>query len=1479
MTVDEGVPDPGRSTGRRRAVRVVGWIGKVLGLLLLLVVLLIAGASAYLRTESGLAQLARLIETLASSERSTLTIGSLDGAFPEHLRIENVSLSDERGALVTIDFAELRWRPWRLIFRHLDVATFEVGTMDVHRLPAAEPAPAQEAGPTGLPSLPVDVTLDSFRMGELRLAEAILGQPSRLTASASLSATRRGEFAARADVHTLDGVPTRLSLTAGYDASTERLTVDVEADEPGGGLVAGLLGLPGSPPLRLEAKGDGPLQDWRGHLAATAGRLAAIGADVALSGENPRRVSVDGNADLQGLLPPDLAPPTAGGLAVTAAADVFSERIALDSFNLSTAAGSLRGDGAFRSAEKRIDGKMTLTLGPASVWEPLLPDIGYQTAAADILLSGTLPVPDIQLDVLVEDPTAGTLHAGKAALRAKVTAGKAADEQMPPLDGQAELVVNDIVQPAKGLQPLFEKPARLSLDGRYEPAAKHAIVRQLRLDAGPMQVAGNADVQLAGKPIGTAVLRMDEFDVAALSALAGTSLSGRARLDADLDARASGALRARISAGIDRFASAMPELAALVGPDPTLKATISGDPAAALDLDVAARTAQFTVAANGRMSSNMSIVDSANLDIDAADLSGLQPILGAPIGGALSVNAAAKGPVEKLGGSLRAVASNVVYRDQRIDRLRLTVDARDAPANAQGSLALDAATSLGSVTARGAFGMEGADGLRIDRFVLTWAEALTATTGRLLVPFDGRPIVGNVGMRSDDLAPVGRALGQQLGGRFNLDVSLDGARGRQHVAANLRGNDIRYGPTAAPSAGIGVLRADIDLVDVAAERRLRANLDAETIVAGGGQLTTATVQATGARDAYRVNALAQGDIQGLTQLTADADISPGEMTIVTLRRLQATLKDEPLRLLRPARIAIGATRTQVEGFAVAYGNTQATLAVTKTPQQVDGRLNLRDFDLALIEKFQPGARMAGVVNADVGLAGTPAAPVLTAEARASSISLAGVRPRVRSRTPKLSATLSARVGDGRAEAALSGQGLGETPLRASLAAPVRFAVEPFAFAVAQTGPIQGAVKWNGDIDPLFQMLPIDAFLLSGYANVDLAIGGTVQKPAVDGEIGLTRGSLDVFATGTVLRPLDLTVTARQDEWRLTRLEAGDGGNGRLDGSGTVALADPPRVDGRLEVRDFAALRRDDIVSQLDGGLSASGTIGERLLVSGRIENEQTEIRLVNRLPPSVITVDVVFEDQLHATTKPAAGTRVEQSDTSWIVFDLTITLPGQVFVRGRGLDSEWAGSFTVTGTAADPKVQGSIQPVRGTFEFLGRRFVLDTGRIGIHGLQDITIDLTASYQRPDLRALILVSGTPSQPKITLRSEPELPQDEILARVLFNKSTGRLSIGEAAQLASAAAALASGEPGMLDRLRTVAGLDRLTLGSSEEEGGLGTVEAGKNISENVYVGVEQGAAAAATSTVVEVNITDNLKLRSTTSAEGTNRIGARWEWDY
>ena len=73
-------PSAEQPAGRRP--RVLGWIAQGLGVLLLVVVVLVAGIFTYLRTDAGLAHLARLIEGLASSEGSTLTIGSLEERSP-----------------------------------------------------------------------------------------------------------------------------------------------------------------------------------------------------------------------------------------------------------------------------------------------------------------------------------------------------------------------------------------------------------------------------------------------------------------------------------------------------------------------------------------------------------------------------------------------------------------------------------------------------------------------------------------------------------------------------------------------------------------------------------------------------------------------------------------------------------------------------------------------------------------------------------------------------------------------------------------------------------------------------------------------------------------------------------------------------------------------------------------------------------------------------------------------------------------------------------------------------------------------------------------------------------------------------------------------------------------------------------------------------------------------------------------------------
>ena len=112
--------------------------------------------------------------------------------------------------------------------------------------------------------------------------------------------------------------------------------------------------------------------------------------------------------------------------------------------------------------------------------------------------------------------------------------------------------------------------------------------------------------------------------------------------------------------------------------------------------------------------------------------------------------------------------------------------------------------------------------------------------------------------------------------------------------------------------------------------------------------------------------------------------------------------------------------------------------------------------------------------------------------------------------------------------------------------------------------------------------------------------------------------------------------------------------------------------------------------------------------------------------------------------------------------------------------------------------------------------------------------------------------------------PQLPQDEVLARLIFNRGINELSPFQIAQLAAAAAELAGGgNKSLLGNLRAATGLDDLDVVT--DSAGNAAVRAGRYISDNVYLGVEAGAKGSTKGTV-NLDITENLKARG---AVGTN----------
>src|SRR3546814_12837042 len=62
------------------------------------------------------------------------------------------------------------------------------------------------------------------------------------------------------------------------------------------------------------------------------------------------------------------------------------------------------------------------------------------------------------------------------------------------------------------------------------------------------------------------------------------------------------------------------------------------------------------------------------------------------------------------------------------------------------------------------------------------------------------------------------------------------------------------------------------------------------------------------------------------------------------------------------------------------------------------------------------------------------------------------------------------------------------------------------------------------------------------------------------------------------------------------------------------------------------------------------------------------------------------------------------------------------------------------------------------------------------------LDITAAAELEALEAIVRVTGTAAAPEIVITSNPPRPQDEVLALILFGKTTAQPSAFAAVQLA-------------------------------------------------------------------------------------------------
>jgi translocation and assembly module TamB len=1461
---------------------------RIAGLLLLAVVLALGAGVAALQTRSGKDWAAAQLEAALSGPDRRVVLGRVHGVLPFQTEIAELHLADRGGEWLVARDLELDIAARDLLRLRLTIRRLAAGDIRMLRAPESPPqtAPAPSGPPTlpHIPRLPVDLELRQLNIALLSLAPAVLGQEVIVTAQGSASvasASARAELAVRR----IDAEPgaAELHLALGNG----RLGLDAKVSEPSGLLLAALLGRDDKPPLAAELRGEGPLADWRGTLVASAGDLARLDAELKLAVAETTRISAEGTVAAAPLLPPDIAP-LAGDRAAFALAGASDSggRTVLDRLELKAAAGTLTGSGSLAGKDLAA----TLRLEAPDLAK-IAAAFGIEAGGAATLTAtagGTTDKPTFDAELAARGLTYGSYAADDATVRLHALPDRDIADPAVRVALDGEGTVNGIRLDGAAAPAGLGETVALKLAGSADKALDEARLDTLSLTSGGATLTAHGTAREAGARI-AAELHLAVADLSRFAALAGQErLAGKARLAAEI--RRDGAdqpVTATLKGSAEDLSTGIAAADALLAGKLDLAGRLRRDADGAIAADdLTLQAANLRVAAKAALPAAADRV-AAEVRAELPRLAALSPALGTPMAGRATLTARLDGALEAPAGEARLEAADLVSGNARLDRLDATLTLADAK---QPAGRLDgrfrAAELDGTLAGEFAMRDEGRT-LAVPRLRLAGNGATVEAA--LEVALETKLATGTVAARIPDLKPWSTLAGMELAGRADLKAAL-GAKAGQTVELALNGAGLSVATTPGQPTTLERVAVNARLADLLGKPTGRAEASLGRLVFAGGELAATRVTAEAAKPGrFVLNGETRGTVRQAVEVALGAEGSIGDNSLeLRLTRFAGQLAGKPFQLRRPLVVARSGADFSFAQLALSIAGGEVSGAGSLKGEALALKVAAKDLPVDFAGRLAGHDEVAGTLSLEVDLGGTVADPHgrVVLDGR-------GLRFAARSRPdlPPLGLVAEASWRGQRVDFRGRIAGPHDEAIGFAGAVPVKLRREPLGVEVPPDGAVALRLEGDGKLEDLADLLPLGEDRVAGTFHLAASVGGTVAAPTAGGQLTLTGGRYESMAAGIVLSDVTVELAGDRDRFVLRRFTASDSEKGTLSAQGAVVLsATPgPAFDLGASLRNFRAVKRDEATATASGEIRVGGTLGAPE-VAARIRVEQAEIRIPDRMPPSVARLDVIeIDSRTGLKVEPKNAAKKEPALPARL--DIVVDIPNQLFVRGRGLDSEWKGRVTIRGTSAAPDVVGSLQVVRGTLSLLGRTFTLTTATISFDGGPEIdpVLDITAEVRTADVTGQVVIGGRASSPTLKLTSTPELPQDEVLARVLFGRSVGQLSPAQGIQLAQAAATLAGGGPGILDRLRGRLGLDRLDIGSADQSSGKTgagqnagaggtTVSAGKYLREGVYVGVDQSVSGQSKARV-EVEVFPNVTVETDVGGQGGQGLGLNWKMDY
>lgn len=333
--------------------------------------------------------------------------------------------------------------------------------------------------------------------------------------------------------------------------------------------------------------------------------------------------------------------------------------------------------------------------------------------------------------------------------------------------------------------------------------------------------------------------------------------------------------------------------------------------------------------------------------------------------------------------------------------------------------------------------------------------------------------------------------------------------------------------------------------------------------------------------------------------------------------------------------------------------------------------------------------------------------------------------------------------------------------------------------------------------------------------------------------------------------------------------------GRLDWSGTGGW------DYRFDLAlSDSSLRLASGWNLMGGANLVVGSTPEGREIRGQVELTRAEYTQEIRLSPGELLARLLTRTRLEAG----------QADPVLVSTEMAVRLfsRGGLRVRNRLARLEGEGDLDLRGTLARPLVFGEIRLREGgTVDFGGNRYEVVRARFRFTNPVEVDplLDVLVRTRREDYEVAVELSGSLSRLQTSFRSNPPLPELEVLALLSGGEVQGVESAAPLADPLASPAQLATsivyGQAANLvtERVSRLFRLDAFRIDPLTSGDGVSSarVVVGKRISRNLWVTYREDPASTAQRVLeVEWRLSDRWKMLLTQNGNNAYSVDLRWE---